>query len=66
MPLPLSVCLLATLAVVLIGSGIAKLRHSDDLAGWDQIGVPELLRRQWLLRWHPWGEIILGLAVSLL
>ncbi|AZZ40509.1 hypothetical protein C0Z10_13045 [Acidipropionibacterium jensenii] len=62
----LSICLPLVVAVVLIGSGIAKLRHSDDLAGWDQIGVPELLRRQWLLRWHPWGEIILGLAVSLL
>jgi hypothetical protein len=30
------------------------------------LGVPKLLRRQWLLRLHPWGEIALGAALVVL
>lgn len=62
----LSICLPLTLAAVLVVSGIAKLQHPDDLSGWDEMGVPEPLRRRWLLAAHPWAEIVLGLAVALL
>lgn len=54
------------LAVVLVASGVAKLRTPDDLAGWEALGVPAALRREWLLRLHPWGEIALGAAVAVL
>jgi hypothetical protein len=66
MPIALSVCLPLVTAAVLIVSGIAKLRTSDSLGGWRQLGVPEPLRREWLLRAHPWVEIVLGAAVALL
>lgn len=62
---PLSICLPLILAVVLIASGIAKLRHPDDLSGWEEMGVPRALRQGWLLTLHPWAEIALGLAVAL-
>jgi hypothetical protein len=61
----LSICLPLTLAAVLVVSGIAKLQHPDDLSGWDEMGVPEPLRRRWLLAAHPWTEIALGLFVLL-
>lgn len=66
MPAALSISFALTLAAVLIASGVAKLRTPDDLAGWVALGVPAPLRRQWLLRLHPWGEIVLGLALALL
>lgn len=54
------------LAAVLIASGVAKLRTPDDLGGWESLGVPAALRREWLRRFHPWGEIALGVAVAVL
>lgn len=54
------------IAVVLIWSGIAKLRRPDDLDGWREMGVPAAFRRTWMVRALPWGEIALGLAVALL
>lgn len=51
------------LAAVLIASGVAKLRHPDDLDGWRELGVPAALRRTWLLKLHPWGEIALAVAL---
>lgn len=66
MPESLIAALPLVLAAVLVASGIAKLRTPDDLAGWETLGVPAALRQTWLLRLHPWGEIVLGLAVALL
>lgn len=54
------------LAAVLVASGVAKFRTPDDLAGWEALDVPAPLRREWLLRLHPWGEIVLGVAIALL
>ncbi|WP_353114308.1 MauE/DoxX family redox-associated membrane protein [Microbacterium sp.] len=65
-PGPLSIFPPLIISVVLIASGIAKLRHPDDLDGWTAMGVPAPLRRTWLLRFHPWGEIVLGLALAVL
>lgn len=65
MPEALAISFALTLAVVLLASGTAKLRTADDLSGWEQLGVPAALRRQWLLRLHPWGEIALGLLLAL-
>ncbi|MDR2997211.1 MAG: hypothetical protein LBU78_03730 [Microbacterium sp.] len=64
--MPLSIVPALLLAAVLIASGVAKLRHPDDLSGWADLGVPTVLRRTWLLRFHPWGEIALGIALVLL
>lgn len=62
--------LAATLPVILAGvlvvSAVAKLRAPDDLVGWAELGVPKAFRRQWLLSFHPWGEIALGAALALL
>lgn len=66
MPVALSIAFALVMAVVLIASGVAKLRTADDLAGWESLGVPAALRRQWLLRLHPWGEIALGVALAVL
>ncbi|GAA1059034.1 MauE/DoxX family redox-associated membrane protein [Agromyces bracchium] len=54
------------LAAVMIASAVGKLRRPDDLAGWAELGVPAAFRRGWLLRLHPWGELLLGLALALL
>ncbi|WP_426323463.1 MauE/DoxX family redox-associated membrane protein [Microbacterium sp. E-13] len=62
----LTVTLPLVLAGVLIASAVAKLRTPDDLVGWGELGVPKMLRRQWLLRLHPWGEIALGAALIVL
>jgi hypothetical protein len=62
----LSICLPLTMTVMLLISGVAKLRHPDDLAGWTEMGVPAPLRRKWLLALHPWGEITLGVLIALL
>ena len=54
------------LAAVLVASGIAKFRHADDLAGWRDLGVPRIFLRPWLVRFHPWGELVLALALVVL
>lgn len=61
-----AVALPLTMTVVMVASGIAKLRHPDDLGSWQQLGVPAALRQQWLLRMHPWGELVLGVALAVL
>ena len=62
----LTVTLPAVLAGVFVASAVAKLRSPDDLVGWAELGVPKALRREWLLRSHPWAEIALGAALVLL
>ncbi len=54
------------LAAVFLWSGIAKLRHPDTLRSWADLGVPAQLRQTWLLRLHPWAEMVLALAYALL
>jgi hypothetical protein len=54
------------MAVVLCASATAKLRRPDDLAGWAEMGVPSAFRRSWILRLHPWAELVLGLALAAL
>ena len=66
MPLLLLASLPLVLAGVLIASGTSKLRSADELSGWADLGVPKVLRRQWLLRVHPWAEIALGIAMAVL
>jgi len=66
MPVALSIAIPLVLAAVLISSGIAKLRTPDSLAGWQELGVPVVLRREWLRRIHPWAELLLGAAIALL
>ncbi|MEV4773918.1 MauE/DoxX family redox-associated membrane protein [Microbacterium sp. LWH12-1.2] len=51
------------LAGVLIASGIAKLFRPEDADAWGELGVPAVLRQRWLIRLHPWGEILLALAL---
>jgi hypothetical protein len=65
-PSPFAVVPPLILAVVLIVSAIAKLRHPDDIAGWTELGVPRVLRRQVLVRAHPWGELLLAVALVVL
>ena len=66
MPGALAIVLPLTLAGVVIVSAITKFRTADDLAGWAEIGVPAGLRKEWLRRFHPWGELILGVAIAAL
>ncbi|GAA1469091.1 MauE/DoxX family redox-associated membrane protein [Microbacterium thalassium] len=66
MPGPLSIALPLVLAAVLIASAIAKLRHPDDVAGWAELGVPAVFQRAFLVRLHPWGELVLAAALVLL
>lgn len=54
------------LVVVLVGSGIAKLRTPDDVAGWATLGVPARLRKPGMIRLHPWAEVALAAALLLL
>ncbi|MDP3953048.1 MauE/DoxX family redox-associated membrane protein [Microbacterium sp.] len=54
------------LAGVLIASGVAKLRHPEDEAAWADLGVPAALRRGWLMRLHPWAELLLAAALLVL
>ena len=63
---PLAIVAPFVMAAVLIASAIGKLRHPDDLAGWSEIGVPKPLRKEWIRRAHPWGELALGVALVLL
>ncbi|GAA4486060.1 MauE/DoxX family redox-associated membrane protein [Microbacterium panaciterrae] len=48
------------IAAVLIASGIAKLRTPDDAAGWESLGIPAALRQGWLIRVHPYAELLLA------
>jgi hypothetical protein len=66
MPVALSIAIPLVLAAVLVASAIAKLRTPDSLTGWRELGVPRALQREWLLRIHPWAELLLGAAVALL
>lgn len=66
MPVALAIALPLVLAAVLVASAVAKLRTPDTLAGWQELGVPAVLRRDWLRRIHPWAELLLGAAVALL
>lgn len=54
------------LAGVLVASGLAKLRHPEGEAAWAELGVPAALRRNWLIRLHPWAELLLAAALLLL
>ncbi|MGN8027008.1 MauE/DoxX family redox-associated membrane protein [Microbacterium sp. 22242] len=53
-------------AAVLIASGAAKLRAPDDAAGWEALGIPAGLRQSWLIRLHPYAELLLAAALMLL
>lgn len=55
--------LLAALAVVLLVSGIAKIRSTDTQEELAALGVPAALRHPVFLRLHPWAEIALGLGL---
>lgn len=66
MPGALATLLPLITAAVLIASAGAKFRHPDDLAGWEELGVAEALRKPVLLRLHPWGELALGFALVVL
>lgn len=66
MPVPFAVTLPLLLAGVLLRSGVSKLRAPGDLREWEELGVPRFLRRNALLRLHPWGELLLGVAVAVL
>lgn len=66
MLVPFAVTLPLLLAGVLVLSGVSKLRAPGDLREWEELGVPRFLRRNALLRLHPWGELLLGIAVAVL
>ncbi|MBS1907070.1 MAG: hypothetical protein JST33_11010 [Actinobacteria bacterium] len=51
---------------VLVASAIAKLRTPDDAAGWEALGIPAALRKDWLIRLHPIAELVLAAALLLL
>ncbi len=54
-------------ALVLLVSGIAKLRAPEDVdRAFAQLPVPAVLNRPWLRRSFPWSEILLALALLLL
>jgi hypothetical protein len=61
-----SIAIPLVLAAVLISSAVTKLRTPDSLAGWQELGVPAALRKDWLLRVHPWAELLLGAALAVL
>lgn len=64
MPGPLSIVPPLLLAVVFAASAIGKLRHPDDPSGWADLGIPLALRRPWLVRVHPWSELVLAVALA--
>lgn len=66
MPGVLAVSLPLIASAVFIASAVAKLRRPDDLAGWAELGVPRSFRKTWLLRIHPWAELLLGVALAVL
>lgn len=53
------------LALVLMRAGLGKLGASDLVVAeeWTRMGVPEALNRSWLRRFHPWGELLLAVAL---
>lgn len=63
MPNTLAVVAPITLAAVLTASAAAKFRRPDDVAGWADLGVPGPLRRPWLVRLHPWGELAVAASI---
>lgn len=63
MPLAVSILVPLIVGFVLLLSGWLKLRQPDDPSGWQRLGVPGFLRRPLLVRAHPWGELVLGVAV---
>ncbi len=63
MPIAFTVVVPLILGLVLVASGLLKIKHPDDPAGWEQLGVPRLLRRPTLVRLHPWAEVVLGLVL---
>lgn len=66
MLLTLTIAPALIVAAVLLVSGIAKLRAPDDEAGWAELGVPAALRKPWLMKLHPVGEIVLAVALLVL
>lgn len=62
----LALALPLILAAVLVAGAIGKIRAPDDAAGWAALGVPQIFRHSWLIRLHPWLELMLaGALVSL-
>nr|WP_281497192.1 MauE/DoxX family redox-associated membrane protein [Ornithinimicrobium sp. F0845] len=52
------------LAAVLVASGVGKLRHPEGTAeAMIALKVPDALNRPWLLRAHPWAEIVLAVLL---
>ncbi|WP_030015305.1 MauE/DoxX family redox-associated membrane protein [Curtobacterium sp. S6] len=52
------------LAVVLIWSGVAKLRAPGSVvSAMENLGVPAAVRRRVVVRAFPWGEILLGVLL---
>ena len=66
MPVALSIAFPLVLAAVLIASAVAKFRTPDSLAGWQELGVPAVVSREWVRRVHPWAELLLGVALAVL
>lgn len=55
------------LVAVLTASGVGKLRHPDDAAeAAVSLRVPTRVRASWLLRAHPWAELLLAVALLVL
>ena len=55
--------LVVCLAVVLLTSGIAKIRSGGSASELDALGVPRALQQGWLIAAHPWVEIALGVGL---
>lgn len=52
------------LAAVLVASGVGKLRHPEGTAeAAVALKVPDALTRPWMLRAHPWAEIVLAVLL---
>ena len=65
MPDALVVVVPALLAGVLLLSGFGKLGDRDPLTAWNEMHVPDALRRPSLAAAHPYAEILLGAALLL-
>lgn len=51
-------------AVVLVASGVGKLRHPEGSAeAVVALKVPDALNSPWLIRVHPWAEIVLAVLL---
>ncbi|MEV4669535.1 MauE/DoxX family redox-associated membrane protein [Microbacterium sp. LWO12-1.2] len=59
----LALALPLALAAVLTAGAIGKIRAPDNVTGWAALGVPQLFRHTWLIRLHPWLELILAGAL---